>query len=91
MRPRWRPFAWFAYLASDFFAMLTGPAPALRIVLALPVIGAVVTIAGAVAALRQRRARAGSLGSRLRYTALVITALLFTWSLHTWNLLGWRF
>jgi CubicO group peptidase (beta-lactamase class C family) len=77
-------------LSSDLEAVLLGPATGLKIALVLPVIGAVLTIAAIVMAVRQWRTRAGTTGARLRYDAIVVLALLFAWSLNHWNLLGWR-
>lgn len=62
----------------------------IKIALALPVLGAILTVAALVAAVMQWRSGAGTRWERLRYTAVVATAVLFVWSLNTWNLLGWR-
>jgi uncharacterized membrane protein YdbT with pleckstrin-like domain len=56
----------------------------------LPVVGALLALASAFAAIRRWRWRAGTFGARVRCGATVVLALLFTWSLHVWNLLGWR-
>jgi membrane protein YqaA with SNARE-associated domain len=72
-------------------AELEAPATTFAIALALPVLGAVLTIAAALASVRQWRARVGTLAGRVRYSAVVIVALLFQWSLDQWNLFGWRF
>jgi hypothetical protein len=53
-------------------------------------IGALLTVAALVAAVRLWRTGAGTRWERLRYTAVVAIALLFVWSLNSWNLLGWR-
>ena len=62
----------------------------LEVALALPVIGALLTVGALVAAVRQWRNGAGTRWERLRYAAVVAVALLFVWSLNSWNLLGWR-
>lgn len=79
-----------ARVLGDPGAVIAQPVTALAIALSLPVIGAVLGLAAVLAAVRQWRARAGTLGARLRYDAVVIVALLFLWSLDQWNLLGWR-
>ena len=62
----------------------------LKVALTLPMIGALLTVAALVAAVRLWRTGAGTRWERLRYTAVVAIALLFVWSLNSWNLLGWR-
>jgi hypothetical protein len=62
----------------------------LEAALALPVIGALLTVGALVAAVRQWRGGTGTRWERLRYSAVVLVALLFVWSLNSWNLLGWR-
>jgi len=58
--------------------------------LALPVIGALLTVGAIVAAVRQWQRGVGTRWERLRYSAVVLVAVLFVWSLNSWNLLGWR-
>jgi len=62
----------------------------LNVALALPVIGALLTVAALVAAVWQWLSGAGTRWERLRYAAVVLVAMLFVWSLNSWNLLGWR-
>jgi hypothetical protein len=62
----------------------------LNVALALPVIGALLTVAAIVAAVWQWLSGSGTRWERLRYTAVVLVAVLFVWSLNSWNLLGWR-
>ena len=62
----------------------------LELALALPVIGALLTLAALVAAVRHWRSGTGTRWERLRYSAVVLVALLFVWSLNSWTLLGWR-
>ena len=62
----------------------------LEAALALPVIGALLTVGALVAAVRQWRGGTGTRWERLRYSAVVLVAVLFVWSLNSWNLLGWR-
>jgi len=81
---------WMAVLASDFWALLTGPMTALKLALALPVLGAVLTLGAAGSAVIQWKNGVGTVGGRLRYTTAVVITLLFVWSLNYWNLLGWR-
>src|SRR5262249_26695417 len=61
-----------------------------RIVLAIVLVGAALTIAAAGVTVQQWRRGIGSLSGRIRFTAVVLVALVFLWSLRTWNLLGWR-
>ncbi|HKW10157.1 MAG TPA: serine hydrolase domain-containing protein, partial [Gemmatimonadaceae bacterium] len=70
--------------------LLNGPLTSLKLALALPVIGTVLTLAAVYVAARHWRMNAGTRGARLRYSGAVFVALLFTWSLAQWNLLGWR-
>jgi hypothetical protein len=69
---------------------LESPLTGLKIALALPVIGALLTAFAVYVAARQWRSGAGTRGARIRYSAVTVTALLFVWSLGVWNLLGWR-
>ena len=62
----------------------------LQFALALPVIGAVLTLVALAAAVWQWLSGAGTKWERLRYAAVVAVAIAFVWSLNTWNLLGWR-
>jgi hypothetical protein len=62
----------------------------LEIALALPVIGAVLTLLAIAVAVWQWLSGTGTKWERLRYSAVVAVAVLFVWSLNTWNLLGWR-
>jgi CubicO group peptidase (beta-lactamase class C family) len=62
----------------------------LEIALALPVIGAVLTLLALAVAVWQWLSGTGTKWERLRYSAVVAVAVLFVWSLNTWNLLGWR-
>jgi CubicO group peptidase (beta-lactamase class C family) len=70
--------------------LLNGPLTSLKLALALPVIGLLLTLAAVYIAARQWRTRVGTRGARLRYSGAVFVALLFVWSLAQWNLLGWR-
>jgi hypothetical protein len=75
---------------ADIQALLYDHLGKIKLALALPLIGALLAVAAAVAAVRQWQTGAGSRWERLRYTAVVIVALLFAWTLNGWNLLGWR-
>jgi CubicO group peptidase (beta-lactamase class C family) len=70
--------------------LLENPLTGLKVALALPVLGALLAVGGAVMAVQHWRTGVGTTGARLRYSAVVLTALLFAWSLGHWNLLGWR-
>ena len=63
----------------------------MRSPLALPVVGAILTLGALVMTVRHWRSGAGTRWARIRYLTVVLVALLFVWSLNTWNLLGWRF
>jgi CubicO group peptidase (beta-lactamase class C family) len=75
---------------SDVQNLLYNRLGKLDLALALPVIGALLTVGALVSAVRQWRAGAGTTWERLRYAAVVVVAVVFVWSLNTWNLLGWR-
>lgn len=77
-------------LASDPYALLSAPAIGLRGALALPVIGALLTVAAVIHTVAHWRQRAGTVGQRIRYASVVLVSLMFLWSLNQWNLLGWR-
>ena len=62
----------------------------IKYVLVFPVIGALLTIWAAIAAVRQWRAGTSPVMARIRFTTVVLVAILFVWSLNTWNLLGWK-
>jgi CubicO group peptidase (beta-lactamase class C family) len=70
--------------------LLEGPLTGLKIALALPIIGAALAVAAAVAAVWQWMTDAGTKAARVRYAGTVVIAMLFVWSLSQWNLLGWR-
>ena len=79
-----------AVTVTDIEGVLNGKLGKLYASLALPVIGALLTVAACVAAVGLWRNGTGTRWERLRYSAVVVVALLFVWSLNTWNLLGWR-
>jgi hypothetical protein len=80
----------FVVLLADPVAMMIGEMTALRVALALPMVGAALTVAAAAMAIRQWQQMSGTQWARIRYGAVVAIAVLFLWSLNTWNLLGWR-
>ncbi len=87
-------FAFVAALAavvSDPAFVFKGESFGLKAGLALPVIGLLLTLGAAWAAVAQWRSAAGSPAARIRHLGAVLIALAFFWSLNTWNLLGWRF
>ena len=77
-------------LISDVQALLLGNGTGMKIALAFPVIGAILTIVALVVAVQQWRKGVGTKGFRIRYDIVVVLGLLFMWSLNMWNLLGWR-
>ena len=70
--------------------LLYGKLGMIKTALLFPVIGALLTIAALVVAVRLWRSGTGTMWERLRYSAVVLAGVLFAWSLNTWNLLGWR-
>jgi CubicO group peptidase (beta-lactamase class C family) len=79
-----------ALLASDPWALLTGPLTGLKVALAFPLIALGLVLAGSGFTAMMWRRGLGTRWQRLRATAAVVIGLLFAWSLNTWNLLGWR-
>ncbi len=63
----------------------------LRVLLALPILAAVLTLAALYFTIDLWRRRAGRLLGRLTYSLVVLSFCLFLWQLNVWNLLGWRF
>lgn len=80
----------FASLASDPTSVMSGPLTGLKVALALPLVGLLLTLAAVWFAVRQWRGGSGTLGARLRYASVTALGLLFAWSLSVWNLLGWQ-
>ncbi|MEP6691055.1 MAG: serine hydrolase domain-containing protein [Gemmatimonadaceae bacterium] len=78
-----------ASLLSNPLAVLSGTPTSLKLALALPVLGALLALAGIVVAVRQWRGHTGTRAARVRYAAVLFVAVLFVWSLNQWNLLGW--
>jgi hypothetical protein len=70
--------------------LLENPLTGLKVVLALPVIAALLTLGAVAMSVRQWRSGAGTRGARIRYDVVVALSVLFIWSLNQWNLLGWR-
>jgi CubicO group peptidase (beta-lactamase class C family) len=62
----------------------------IKYVLIFPVVGALLTLWAAIAAIRQWRSGSSPVMARIRFTVVVLVAVAFVWSLNTWNLLGWK-
>jgi CubicO group peptidase (beta-lactamase class C family) len=62
-----------------------------RLVLALPVLAAVLTVAALVYTVLAWKDRFWGLAGRVHYTLVTVAAVAFVWFLNYWNLLGWRF
>jgi hypothetical protein len=77
-------------LASNLEVLLGDTPTRLKVALALPVIGLVLTLGALGVGVNQWRAAAGGLAVRIRHLGAVVLALAFFWSLNVWNLLGWR-
>lgn len=78
-------------IASNFLALLLG-APETKVILtlALPVLGALLTLGALIAVIVQWQRGAGTAGSRLRILGGVLVSVAFLWSLNHWNLFGWK-
>ncbi len=77
-------------IGTNVEALFAGPPTSLKVGLALPVIGVLLTLVGGWLAIRQWRSGQGTVWARLRHIGAVVVSLAFFWSLNTWNLLGWR-
>jgi CubicO group peptidase (beta-lactamase class C family) len=62
-----------------------------RLVLALPVLAAALTVAALVYTVLAWKDRFWGLAGRVHYTLVTVAAVAFVWFLNYWNLLGWRF
>ena len=62
-----------------------------RLVLALPVLAAALTVAAGVYTVLAWKDGFWGLAGRVHYTLVTIAAVAFVWFLNYWNLLGWRF
>ena len=62
-----------------------------RLVLALPVLAAVLTVAAGVYTVLAWKDDFWGLAGRVHYTLVTVAAVAFVWFLNYWNLLGWRF
>jgi CubicO group peptidase (beta-lactamase class C family) len=69
----------------------TGPPPALKAVLVLPLLALAATAYLGVTLVGAWRRGAGSLRARLGLLVVVVSSLLNGVVLHTWNLVGWQF
>jgi len=77
-------------IGSNAEVLFAGAPTSLKVGLALPVLGLVLTLVGLWFAVSQWRSGQGTVWARLRHTGAVVVALAFFWSLNTWNLLGWK-
>ncbi|HEX9164918.1 MAG TPA: serine hydrolase domain-containing protein [Gemmatimonadales bacterium] len=80
-----------AGFASNIERIMSGPWTALKVGLALPVAGLVLTLAAGWIAIGLWRQGTGTIGARLRLTVTVAASLAFFLVLNHWNLLGWKF
>jgi hypothetical protein len=84
-------FVGVVFLAAQSMSVAFVGAPtSLKIGLAFPVIGLLLTLVAAWFVITEWRRGEGALGTRLRQSITVLVALFFFWSLNTWNLLGWK-
>jgi CubicO group peptidase (beta-lactamase class C family) len=78
-------------MAGDPFGLIVGAGQGKVVAaLAFPVLGLILTVLAAIAAVNQWRTGAGSRADRVRFSGLVVIFVVFAWSLSQWNLLGWR-
>lgn len=61
-----------------------------KVALIFPVLGALLVLGAIYAAIQQWRRGEGTVGSRVRFSAMVALSVLFVWSLNRWNLIGWK-
>jgi hypothetical protein len=78
----------FGVVLSDTNQIALGHVGAVRLLLWLPVLGALFGVVALVLALRAWGAKRGSTLARLSYTLLAVLMLTFSWQLWVWNLLG---
>ncbi|WP_300528339.1 serine hydrolase domain-containing protein [Maricaulis sp.] len=78
-------------LSSAGTEIVFGWPPALSTLLAFPVIGAALTLSGAVLAFRLWSRGDGSVLARLRYSTVILFSAGYLAVLNYWNLLGWKF
>lgn len=71
--------------------MLFGFSTIYKIVLALGVISAFLTVGALVYTVLAWKNSYWGVGSRVYYTLVTVAAVAFVWFLNYWNLLGWRF
>jgi CubicO group peptidase (beta-lactamase class C family) len=62
-----------------------------RLVLALPVLAAVLTVGALATTVLAWKDVFWGLAGRVHYTLVMVAAVAFVWFLNYWNLLGWRF
>jgi CubicO group peptidase (beta-lactamase class C family) len=78
-------------LGSDPQAIAVGIPPSLRIALALPLVGAALTLVSLYCAVVIQQQAFGRRLTRVLYSSTVLAFITFLWQLSVWNLLGWRF
>lgn len=80
-----------ATVLSDISTILYGDLGGLRLVLLLPVLAALLTLALLWFTVTAWRKGLWGRWGRVHFTAVTVSALAFVWVLNYWNLLGWRF
>ena len=78
-------------LGSDPQAIAVGIPTSLRIGLALPLVGAALTVVCLYCAVVIQQQRFGRTVARIAYSTTVLACFVLLWQLNVWNLLGWRF
>jgi hypothetical protein len=75
----------------ELLAPLFGVSLMTRLVLALPVLAAVLTVGALVFTVLAWKDSYWGIAGRMYYTLVTLTAVAFVWFLNFWNLLGWQF
>lgn len=78
-------------VVTDPLSLVYGIPSALRLLLVLPIVGAIATLGALALAVQSWRAGYWGPLKRVHYTLVVLAALAFCWLLYYWNLLGFRF
>ena len=77
-------------VGSDPEAIAVAIPTSLKILLALPLVGAVLTLVCVYCAVVIQQQRFGRRLTRFAYSSTVLAFVLFLWQLNVWNLLGWK-
>lgn len=84
-------FVGLVIVLSDPTVIAVKITPGLRVVLLLPILGALFTAVALFFVFRIFRTGAGRRTTRALYALTTLSFCVLVWQLHVWNLLGWRF